>query len=258
MRRWVWIPGDARRIEAESMLMVEYPESFQYRWQVVRVDPAAPPELVLRDVAAAAADLGAEQVLLWPGLAPTPRLEIELGRRGAQVVERVAILAGRLVNREEVTSAASPEVSVRPVESAADLVDYTRISTQVFGGVAQPRSPKEVEAHVEAIRRGWDEGIGGEMLARRNGGPVGVAGVTIAGADARLWGAAVLPEFRRTGVYGALLQKRIEVAAAEGATLAVVKARTESSAPILRKRGFARFGEESAYLCDPRRLVARV
>jgi GNAT superfamily N-acetyltransferase len=63
----------------------------------------------------------------------------------------------------------------------------------------------------------------------------------------RLWGGGVLPEFRRQGVYRALVADRIAAARARGATLALVKARADTSAPILVRAGFTHYGREIRY-----------
>lgn len=48
------------------------------------------------------------------------------------------------------------------------------------------------------------------------------------------------PEFRRRGIYLSLVAHRLAVARSLGCTAAVVQAQTQSSAPILLKRGFQR------------------
>jgi GNAT superfamily N-acetyltransferase len=62
-----------------------------------------------------------------------------------------------------------------------------------------------------------------------------------------LWGGAVRQEARRQGVYRAILAARLRYGAAHGATMARVKGRVETSAPILRQVGFAAYGQEILY-----------
>jgi GNAT superfamily N-acetyltransferase len=66
--------------------------------------------------------------------------------------------------------------------------------------------------------------------------------------DARLWGGGVVPEARGRGAYRAVLDARLRYAVDHGATLALVKGRVETSGPILRRAGFAAYGQERAYL----------
>lgn len=56
----------------------------------------------------------------------------------------------------------------------------------------------------------------------------------------QLSGAATLPEARGKGLYSALVARRLMDAAAAGLETAVIQASHDTSAPILRKRGFER------------------
>ena len=85
------------------------------------------------------------------------------------------------------------------------------------------------------------------MIARREGVPIGTAGHVMAGDVLRLWGACVAPEARGTGVYRALLDHRLRAGVASGARMALVKGRVETSAPVLLRAGFQRYGEERSY-----------
>ena len=70
----------------------------------------------------------------------------------------------------------------------------------------------------------------------------------MAGDVLRLWGAAVLPEARGTGVYRARARPPAPGRpATPGCRMALVKGRVETSAPVLRRAGFAAYGEERAY-----------
>ena len=67
------------------------------------------------------------------------------------------------------------------------------------------------------------------------------------GKTARLWGAGTLPGHRSRGAYRALVMERCRHARALGATLALTKANTASSAPILRNAGFRPVASERRY-----------
>jgi GNAT superfamily N-acetyltransferase len=85
------------------------------------------------------------------------------------------------------------------------------------------------------------------VLALVDAEPAGVGGVTIAGTTARLWDAGVVPHARGRGIYRAVLAARLGYAVEHGATMALVKGRTDTSAPILRRAGFTAYGEERTY-----------
>jgi GNAT superfamily N-acetyltransferase len=90
-------------------------------------------------------------------------------------------------------------------------------------------------------------GKGGAITAYLGGAPVGAGGLEVVDGVARLWGGGVIESARGQGVYRALLAARLEYAVAQGATMALVKARTDTSAPILLRAGFAAYGQESVY-----------
>ncbi len=75
----------------------------------------------------------------------------------------------------------------------------------------------------------------------------GTAGAEVAGETVRLWGARTLPGHRGRGAYRALVVERCRHAHALGATLALTKATTASSAPILRNAGFHPVASERRY-----------
>jgi len=71
--------------------------------------------------------------------------------------------------------------------------------------------------------------------------------VTLADGVARLWGGSVLPRARGQGIYRHVLATRLSCPAAHGATMALVRGRTDTSGPILRRAGFTAFGQETLY-----------
>lgn len=73
------------------------------------------------------------------------------------------------------------------------------------------------------------------------------AGAEVAGETVRLWGAGTLPDYRRRGAYRALVVERWRHALVLGATLALAKANTTSSSPILRAAGFRHVATERRY-----------
>lgn len=79
-------------------------------------------------------------------------------------------------------------------------------------------------------------------LGHHRGRLAGAGGYALVDGVARLWGAAVLEEFRGRGVYRALVAARVHDARSRGATLAIVHAE-QTSSPILRRLGFRKYGE---------------
>ena len=77
--------------------------------------------------------------------------------------------------------------------------------------------------------------------------PAATAGAEVAGEAVRLWGAGTLPGHRGRGAYRALVLERCRHARALGAPLALAKANTASSSPILKAAGFRRVATEHRY-----------
>jgi GNAT superfamily N-acetyltransferase len=128
---------------------------------------------------------------------------------------------------------------VRRITDIEDLRAADLIDVEVFGG-----SHADDESLALSAARLDDES---RYLVLRDGTPVGSAGLTVVGDAVRLWGGAVVPAARRTGAYRALLAERLRAAADAGARMALVKGRVDTSAPVLLRAGFQRYGEVRAY-----------
>ena len=227
---WVYVPDDARTDDRAEFLVVAYPPHFSTPTIATRWAPGfADVDAVL----ASARGLGRDEVHFYE-VTPGGALEEELLARGADLYETLAVLALDLT--EGVPDLAVPaDVTVTGVGSLEDMRAAHRIGRAAFGGVE--RDDADLEAgHWETYR-----------LARRAGVVVGVAGRTLAPPTVRLWGAAVDPRARRTGAYRALLEARLRDGVEAGCTVALVKGRVETSAPVLTKAGFAAYGEVRAY-----------
>jgi len=114
-----------------------------------------------------------------------------------------------------------------------------------FGGALPPDGQIEANAAKDAAT--VPAGEGGMLVAYVDGVPSGSGGVTMADGVARLWGGVVVPSARGQGVYRAVLDARLSYAVAHGATMALVKGKIDTSAPILRRAGFAAYGQEPVY-----------
>ncbi|MGH3169964.1 MAG: GNAT family N-acetyltransferase [Trebonia sp.] len=137
------------------------------------------------------------------------------------------------------------DVELRWVTDIATARDGAGIDVAVFGGSIPPNDRLAVNAKQGGTS--VPAGEGGSAVAYSGGKPVGSGGVTMTDGVARLWGGGVLAAARSQGVYRAVLGARLEYAVAHGATMALVKGRVETSGPILRRAGFAAYGQELIY-----------
>ena len=76
------------------------------------------------------------------------------------------------------------------------------------------------------------------VLARVDGKPAGAGILSLTRMGGYLVYTAVKKEFRRQGVYRALVMKRLEILAEMGVPLAIIQADITTSAPICARLGF--------------------
>jgi hypothetical protein len=237
---WIWVPPEARTVETDEFLLIAYPEHFSEPTVATRWSSDRSGDALIDDVLDAAHGLGREAVTFFElGDATRPAdLEARLKERGASLIETLAVLALDL--RDGVPDLDVPEdLEVRRVADLDDLRATDRIDVEVFGG-----SPADEEALSATAARLADDH---RYLVLRDGRPVGAAGHVVSGTTVRLWGGAVVPSARHTGAYRALLDRRLREGVEAGCTMALVKGRVETSAPVLLRAGFRQYGEVRAY-----------
>ena len=238
---WIWVPYEARTVETDEFLLIAYPAWFSDPTVATRWRSERPADDLIDDVLDAARGLGRESVNFFELSDTTrpPDLERRLRERGGELTETLAILARDLTGGlPELDPPA--DVEVRPIEDLADVLALERLDHEVFGSELRPGS----EVAEELAAKGPDPS---QVLAFRDGVLLGYAGSTVAGDSLRLWGGGVAEAARHTGVYRALLDHRLRAGAAAGCTVALVKGRLETSAPVLLRAGFERFDEVRAY-----------
>jgi GNAT superfamily N-acetyltransferase len=242
---WIWVPPFARDVLTPEYRVVAFPDYFAEPTEAFPVvfDSSRDPQVVVDDVLAAVEVLGRERVAFM-GLGETTApagLEAHLVERGGALCETLAVLALDLSGPEPDLDAPE-DVEVREVTDLETLRDYDLVGTDVFGGTA--RTDEELVSSLASLaERGRDP----MLVAYRGGEAVGTGGFTVADDVLRLWGGAVLPHARGTGVYRAVLDHRLRTGRDRGCRMALVKGRVETSAPVLRRAGFTAYGEERAY-----------
>lgn len=243
---WSYAPPGCPEVRTEDFLLVARPAAWDHPTVVSRIDSARSAAEVIEEIMAAAAGLGRTQVTFWthPGTRPAD-LVAHLLAQGAVPDEQMAVLARPLLDpagRPDLPDLAVPaDVQVRPALDLGVLRDHDRVGAAVFGGATGTDADLLAGHHDDLTR-----GVG--FVAYRDDLAVAAAGLTVRDGAARLWGGATLPTARRTGAYRALLACRLQVGADLDAPMALVKARVATSAPILRRAGFAQHGEERSYL----------
>jgi GNAT superfamily N-acetyltransferase len=167
-----------------------------------------------------------------------------LRARGAALIDAVQVLAREL-------GGGLPQLDV-PDDVVVGLVRDERTfraasAVTVQGWQRAEPDEDEIASQLEEALRDLATWSSFRVVAFVAGEPVSTGGCTLAGEVAQLWSAVTLSASRGRGAYRAVLAERLRLAREHGATLALVKGRGLTSAPILLRAGFADYGEERCY-----------
>ncbi len=249
-----WEPEGSVVVVTDDYRLIRYPD-----WVVNPTFPAAhvtwsrtarPLEAVVGEVTAQVRAWGLPGVTWWVSGATVPEdTENALRARGAELTDAARVLARELAGGPP--DLGLPDLGL-PGGVTVELVKDERTfrmasDITVLGWErTQPDAAEFARQLEEALAdlRDWSSF---RVVAMVNGEPASTGGCTLAGEVAQLWGAVTRPALRGRGAYRAVLAERLRLAAAHGATLALVKGRMVTSAPILLRAGFADFGEERCY-----------
>lgn len=165
-----------------------------------------------------------------------------------------ADLAGRLISRGLRDVGDGDLLTARlPIQGLhenanVEIVDVTDEPTARIGlTLAHPNAPpEEMEA---MVRERWDylrrpTRRGGYLVAFLAGTPVANAGYRYSGDGSAVYltGAETVETYRGRGVYQSIVAHRTRAGADHGCRFAVIRARRDTSLPILMKRGFIDHG----------------
>ena len=246
-RAWVWVPPDSVDEVTDEYRYVRYPSRTAVQWS----QTDRPVDDLIDELLARVARDSRPQLRWWVSDATSPAdTEAALARRGFLQVETVEVLARELTGAGEgaVPDLDLPDdVKIVPVVDEPTLRAAAALDAAVFDWA--PMTEAQAQAELDEIERGLATGHWRVLrfVATLDGEPIGTAGSTLAGPAVRLWGACVLPAARGRGAYRALLAARLRWALEEGASMALVKGRTVTSAPVLRRAGFAAYGTERCW-----------
>jgi hypothetical protein len=243
---WVWVPRGSVHARTDEYLAVAPPDYMGLPVLVRMFGSQRSGGEIVDEVLALTSGWGEEKTSWRVSDATVPRdLEPELYRRGGVVHETLDILALPIADGLP-DFGLTPNVSVREVTDEATLRDAYLVSGDAFGG--QSVTDERIATDLEELRTGLWEGPVGRVVAYVDGRPAATGGWARAGPVCRLWAGATHSALRRRGAYRAVLAERLRITGAAGATLGLSLGRAETSAPILRGLGFARYGEEREIL----------
>lgn len=252
---WVWVPPDAREIVTGEYQLVGYPDYFQQPTQVAWTLSARPAGQLIDEVLAHVASWNRTAVWWWIREDTQPDdLEAELKARGGMLDDAVQVLAYELGNglpdlglsdpgAPFATGADDGELQVEVVRDERTLRAFHLVNAEVWDEHRE-RTPAAIAEELAEVRQS-DTDI--RVVVFADSEPAAAGGCGLVGQVARLWGAGTRAAFRGRGAYRLVLAERLRLAAERGATLALVKGKVDTSGPILRRAGFAGYGEERAY-----------
>jgi len=245
----VWIPDGADQVCTEDYQLLRYPDRL--------TDPTWPPAQVawsrttralgdiIEEVGAQVRAWGLNEVHWWVSEATAPAgTEEVLRARGGTVTETLQVL-GYDLGGGPLALDLPGDIAVEVVHDERTLRAASGLETQGWGRPAADDA--DVARQLGELTADPPDTSSFRVLVFVHSQPVAVAGCTIVGPVARLWGAVTLPAWRGRGAYRAVLAERLRLAGDLGATLALVKGRAETSGPILHRAGFTVYGEERRY-----------
>lgn len=250
---WAWVPEESRSLRTAEYLVVAHPDYAKaHTFARVFGSDRDATELV-DEVHAVAHDFGRDRVWWMVSDATRPRtLEPELLRRGGEVVERLDVLALPLDRSR--ADLGLPDLATKGKVTVARVLDEAllRQALAVESAAFDWPDPTEdlARADLAELEQGRHNDSVGRVLAFVDGGPASTGGWRLSGNVCRLWGGATHPDLRGRGAYRAVLFERLRVAGAAGADLGLTHARVATSSPILRRAGFARYGEQRQIVLD--------
>jgi hypothetical protein len=242
---WVWVPDDATVVETDDYTILRMPDYFEYKLSVNAFEPGGSLGEAVDRVLDRARSFGLPEVR-WPvRLADPAGLAAELEARGGHVELVLDVLACDLTGGPPALPPPAADVTIRWATDFETARDGSTVQVTAFGGEVPPDDRIAGNAGRDAAT--VPAGEGGMLVGYVAGAPSGAGGVTMADGVARLWGGSVVPASRGLGVYRAVLDARLGYAVTHGAAMALVKGKVDTSGPILRRAGFAAFGQEPHY-----------
>lgn len=263
--RWSHIPPSGVPVEDARRLLVHLPSQRGTTSRVWRSRPdrAGAEALILQTIEETRAAGGTRLVWHTGDAVSPPFMDDLLPQHGFEKTEDLDVLAFGLGTDPEPKLPwlrVPAGVDTRLVSDEADLRHANAVEAGVFP--ATTWDERDTRAYLQGILelegRGKRTGPDSVPLVLRyvaaiqdNGVEepkiVATAGAEVAGETVRLWGAGTLSGHRGRGAYRALVTERCRYAHALGATLALARANTASSSPILRSAGFRPVATERRY-----------
>lgn len=246
---WVWFPRGSEQSD-EHLQLVRYPGRFGGGVRGSQVRSSADAAAVLDHAVERTRGWGESRLTFWTNPSDSPDLEPELIHRGAEHIDTATVFARSL---DDLEVDVPPEATAEIVRTLEQTREADAINVPVWNQA--PLDEEGLRVEFAELTAGLESRQLVRVLGRLDGRAVSTGGCTLIDGFTRLWGAATLEDARGRGAYRAVLAERLRISAEFGATTALVKGRVATSAPVLSRVGFERFGEERAYRLDVAQTV---
>ena len=236
--RWIWVPVDATEVSTDEYRLTHYTDYSSVQWSRTSRPVADLLGEVLDHVRAA----GRPRLRWWVDERTEPAdTERQLAALGLELTERLEVLALPVGTELPVPA----DVTVAEVRDRAGVERASRLQRGVFGQSADTEAYLAEQTRLAALPD--RERLSRCYLVYVDGEPAAAGGSTVDGDALRFWDGSVLPAYRGRGAYRALVAHRLRDARATSADFALVKAVDDTSAPILKRLGFTRYGEQRCW-----------
>jgi GNAT superfamily N-acetyltransferase len=246
---WIWVPDGADQVRTEDYQLIRYPDRLtDPTWppaQVAWSRTSRPLGEVIDEVAGHVRAWGLREVHWWVSDATAPAGTEEVLRTRAGTLTETLHVLGYELGTGPPKLELPDGISVELVHDERTMRAAALLETQGWGR-PEP-DDADMASRLAEVTGDLPDRSSFRVVAFLDHRPVAVAGYTLAGPVARLWGAVTLPAWQGRGAYRWLLAERLRLASAQGATIALVKGRAATSGPILRRAGFTDYGQERRY-----------
>lgn len=236
--RWIWIPVDATEVTADDYRLTHYTDYSSVQWSRT----SRPVAELLHEVVDHARAAGRPTLRWWVDERTRPDdTEAQLEALGLRLVERLEVLALPVGTDLPVPD----DVTVAQVSDRAGVELAGRIQAEVFD--MSGATEAQLEDLTQSVTLPEAERLIRSYVAYIDDEPVASGGSTVDGDALRFWDGSVRSAYRGRGAYRALVAQRLRDARTTTARFALVKAVDTTSAPILKRLGFAPYGEQRCW-----------
>jgi GNAT superfamily N-acetyltransferase len=243
------VPDDVKELVTREYRLTRYPKRLVSPTfpavQVSHLDFTRSFDVVYEEVRQIVRSWGDDAMHWWVSATLTaPMVERRLIDKGATVSDDAKVLA-RAVDAPDAAIRLPADITLEEARDASAFRAASSVQTSGWGRA--PLSEIELRSYVAAMIAERTSSDRFCVIAYVDNAPAAVGWCSVRGDAARLWGAVTLSEFRGRGCYRGVLATRMRIARERGATMAVTRGRSSTSAPILVGAGFTVHDEERCY-----------